>query len=348
MPYLSTEAMKSLLLFVTCLAATAVMGVEEALVPHIRGPWTTIAHDPDLGGLSSEHQQPVDFGIWRAADNTWQLWSCVRHTKESGRTRLFHRWESGSLTAPDWKPMGIAMRADSTLGETPGGLQAPFVFRDGGKFRMLYGDWVRICSATSEEGKSFRRDVHTNGQPALFAEGHEENARDPFVMKIGDRWYCYYTATRTTERSENDKPITRKIGVVYVRTSPDLATWSEAQVVASGGEAGDGLFSAECPHVVEVTPGHFYLFRTQRYGWGAQTRVYHSTDPMDFGHGPSDEGDARHLVSSLPMAAPEIVKMDGQWFVAALREDLKGIQVAGLEWLPMSEVPSGPDAKLKD
>ena len=179
----------------------------------------------------------MDFGIWQAADGTWQLWSCVRGTKEPGKTRVLHRWESPTLTEARWKPQGIAMQADTKLGETEGGLQAPYVFRDGGKFRMFYGDWVRICSATSEDGKTFNRDANAQGQPALFAEGPDDNARDPFVIKIGDKWYCYYSATRTLKITVDNKPAEKKIGVVYARTFPDLKTWSERQ---AGGVRGSG------------------------------------------------------------------------------------------------------------
>jgi hypothetical protein len=230
-------------------------------------------------------------------------------------------------------------------GETAGGLQAPFVFRDKDKFRMFYGDWVRICSATSEDGKSFARDANADGQPALFAEGQEDNARDPFVTRIGDQWYCYYTATRTLKVTVDKKPATKKIGVVYARTSPDLKTWSRAQVVASEGQSGDDPYSSECPHVVEPAPGHYYLFRTQHYGKDAQTRVYHSTDPLDFGHGALNYVDALHFVTTLPIAAPELVKQGNQWFIAALRSDLKGIEIAKLEWKTVDDVQPTLGAK---
>lgn len=295
----------------------------DLLVPRITGPWTVIARSPDLGALGREKQEPVDFAVWQAADGTWQLWSCIRNTAEPGRTRLLHRWESATLTAADWKPMGIAMQADPKLGETAGGLQAPYVFREGETFRLFYGDWVRICSATSADGKTFVRDANGHGQPALFSEGPDDNARDPFVIRIGSQWHCYYTAHPKNK------------GAVYLRTSADLKTWSASAVVAARGQAGDGPFSAECPHVVEAAPGQFYLFRTQRYGRDAVTRVYHSTDPQDFGKG-EDHGDALHFITSLPVAAPEIVRHEGRWFIAALGADLKSIQLAALEWQPMN------------
>jgi hypothetical protein len=39
-------------------------------------------------------------------------------------------------------------------------------------------------------------------------------------------------------------------------------------------------------------------------------------------------------VTTLPVAAPEIIQHDGRWYLAALRPDLKGIQITGLEWVP--------------
>src|SRR5262249_42717520 len=140
-------------------------------VPRIEGPWTKIAGDPDLGRYTKPDQQPVDFAIWQAADGTWQLWSCIRHTAYPGNTRLFYRWESKSLTQPNWTPMGIAMVAAPAMGETQGGLQAPYVIKDGERYLMFYGDWVHIALATSTDGKTFTRRPMPDGKTGMFYEG---------------------------------------------------------------------------------------------------------------------------------------------------------------------------------
>jgi hypothetical protein len=289
----------------------------EFRMPMIQEPWTQIAGDPDLGALTTGKQQPVDFGIWQAADGTWQLWSCIRGTKESGKTRLFYRWEGAHLTNANWKPMGIAMRADPRTGELEGGLQAPFVFRNGRSYKMFYGGWDDICSATSADGKKFERRLDAHGKVTLFGSGG--NKRDPMLLRIGDLWHCYYTA------HPGD------IGADYCRTSRDLRTWREERIVAKGGKAGSGPWSAECPFVVELQRGQFYLFRTQHYGLNQQTSVYFSHDPMDFGVD-HDEG---HFVYTLPVAAPEIIQHEGRYYIAALLPSLKGIQLARLEWVAM-------------
>jgi hypothetical protein len=288
----------------------------EVKQPVIDGPWWTVAGDPDLGEFTSPKQQPVDFAVWQAADGTWQLWSCIRHTKCGGMTRLFHRWECKQLTDADWQPMGIAMQADPTHGETPGGLQAPHVVKEGDKYLMFYGDWEHICLAESRDGKKFERVVQPSGHTGMFGEGLNSNTRDPMALKIGDQWHCYYTAHPQLK------------GADYCRTSRDLKQWSEATKVAFGGGAGTGPGSAECPFVVELD-GRYYLFRTQRYGQNAQTSIYHSRDPMDFGR----DNDAGHFIDTLPVAAPEIIVHDGQYYIAALRPDLKGIQIARLKWV---------------
>ena len=75
--------------------------------------------------------------------------------------------------------------------------------------------------------------------------------------------------------------------------------------------------------------GYYYLFRTQRYGESAQTSVYRSKDPADFG-----VDDDQYLVTTLPVAAPEIAEDEGQLYMAALLPSLKGIQIAKLRFVP--------------
>ena len=81
--------------------------------PRVVGDWWQIAGNPDLGELTTTDQQPVDFAVWPAADGTWELWSCIRKTKERGHTRLFHRWASITLSVSNWSPRGVAMRGEA-------------------------------------------------------------------------------------------------------------------------------------------------------------------------------------------------------------------------------------------
>jgi hypothetical protein len=298
--------------------------VFPAFMPTVAGNWWQVASNPDLGELTGSDQQPVDFGIWQAADSSWQIWSCIRKTREGGNTRLFHGWEGQNLTDTFWKPLGIVMRADTTFGEEQGGLQAPYVFRHEGVYWMFYGDWNRICLAKSMDGKYFER-VLRNNSPALFGDPAETNTRDAMVIRTDKTWYCYYTA-----HPEMD-------GAVFVRTSEDMFNWSQSKKAAYGGLAGKGKFwYAECPFVVKYGDS-FCLFRTQAYGRGIadsltnnqQTSVYWSPDPVDFG-----VDDDKYLLGKLQVAAPEIFQYEGRWYIAALMPDLQGIRIARLAWEP--------------
>jgi hypothetical protein len=320
-----TLLMPAVLLFAAC--SLPKLKKEKELVKHttpeIEGNWWQVAGNPDLGEFTSPEQQPVDFGIWEAADGTWQIWSCIRKTNEKGHTRLFYRWEGDSITQTDWDPMGIAMRADTILGEAAGGMQAPYVIPYMGKYLMFYGDWNHICLAESQDGKQFDR-VFKNNTAALFGDPGETNTRDPMVIRVNDQWLCYYTA-----HPDDD-------GAIYLRSSKDLYAWSESKIVSHGGSPGSGkLWLAECPHVVQYD-GKYYLFRTYSYGEYAngkqirepETNVYCSDDPENFGI----DTDSL-LIGKLPVAAPEIIYHKGKWYIAALMADLQGIRLARLNWI---------------
>jgi hypothetical protein len=284
---------------------------DQVLVPKIDGDFWRIAGDPDLGQYTSPKQQPVDFGIWQAADGTWQLWSCIRSTKLDGKTRLFYRWQANKITDSNWTPMGIAMMADPNFGETEGGLQAPFVLKVGSDYVMFYGTWDHIAIAKSKDGKTFARQLMPDGTSGIFGEEVGANTRDPQVIKIKSLYYLYYT-------------------VDFVRTSKDLVHWSAPTKVSFAGSPGDGPYSAECPFVYyHKDSGYYYLLRNQFYGQNGKFTVYRSKDPLDFG-----KDTDKDLVETMPYAAPEIVEYEGQAYIAVLLPNLKGIEVAKLKWAP--------------
>jgi len=212
--------------------------------------------------------------------------------------------------------MGIAMMADPNFGEREGGLQAPFVLKEGSDYYMFYGEWQHIAVAMSKDGKTFARQLMPDGKSGMFGEG--AGTRDPMVIKIKNLYNIYYTATPDHH------------GVDFVRTSKDLMHWSSPEKVAFGGDAGNGPSSAECPFVYyEKTSGYYYLLRNQIYGKDAQFKVYRSKDPLDFG-----KDNDRDLVETMPFAAPEIIESEGKTYLAVLLPSLKGIQIAKLKWVP--------------
>ena len=50
---------------------------------------------------------------------------------------------------------------------------------------------------------------------------------------------------------------------------------------------------------------------------------------MDFGIDSDDK-----FVCLLEVTAPEIIVHDGEWYIAALLPDVRGIRIARLKWVP--------------
>lgn len=306
--------------------------------PILDGEWWQIASTPDIGKYNTENQEPVDFGIWKAEDGTWQLWSCIRNSDFPGMlvqpsygtfetTRFLYGWEGESITSGNWEPKGIKWVAEPSLGELPGGIQAPYVIKEDGFFYLFYGDWQDICLAKSNDGKNFERVLGGNGQADLFSEfsyGGKDffsHARDPMVIKQGNTYYCYYTSS--VGAPVND-------GAAFARTSINMRDWSESVMVSHSPtyKESNAKYSDECPQVVYLPEhGLYYLFVTQLYGKDNQTTVYASPNPLYFGI----DDDSRK-VCTLPIAAPEIIHEDGQYYLAALNTTLDGIRMIKLKW----------------
>jgi len=293
----------------------------NCLIPRVDGKWWSIAGNPDLGPYNSDEQEPTSFGLWQAADGTWQLWGCIRKTNVGGNTRLFHRWQGAGITDTNWEPMGISMIADPKFGETIGGLQAPHATRIGNEYLMVYGNWESICLARSKDGKTFDRQLNLDGKSDMFNEGLGNQTRDAMITSIDDMYYVYYTANPDMK------------GAVYCRTSKDLTTWSDSRIVASGGSAGEGWADAEIPCVYyHPEEQAYYLFRTHSPPGGEGdflTSVYRSDNPLDFGIGNDD-----CLVTTIDAEASRLVNDGGCYYIAAVMRGCQGYQVARLEWVP--------------
>jgi hypothetical protein len=311
-------------LFCALAAAASALSAETILVPRIAGEWTRIATQPDLGRLAMPRQEVVDFAVWQALDGSWQVWSCIRNTAEPGATRLFYRWQGKQLTEGPWEPMGVALHAEPAFGERQGSLQAPFMLQVDERYHLYYTSGGRAFVMKSDDGKTFARAMtgpERFGVFEPFGGGAEERVvggggRDIMILRDGERYIAYYTANPDG------------LGKVYARISSNLLDWSEPQVVAFGGAAGTGPYSGECPWVYRLPNSpYYYLFRTQRYRNPPETRVYRSTDPLQFGI----QDDSR-LVALLPVAAPELVTSGGTLYIAALTPDLNGLRIARLEF----------------
>ncbi|MFT4797636.1 MAG: hypothetical protein ACI9W1_001057 [Candidatus Azotimanducaceae bacterium] len=286
--------------------------MKRFLIPELASEWWTIASSPDLAHLNSPDQQPMDFGLWRAADSTWQLGACVRKTSVGGKGRLLFRWQSASLCLSDWEQCGILLQADEPLGEILGGLQSPFVSHWEDRYLMFYGDWVNICLASSLDGKHFERRVNAAGKSRLFEAEVNSSTRDPMHMQHAGTHFLYYTRVIDGE------------GSICARTSEDLVHWTDPVMVSGG--SGCGPTDAECAFVQPTPDGnHFYLYQWDSRGI---TKIFCSDDPLDFGVGTD-----RKKIGELPLEVVRIINSEEGTFITSLHEDLTGIRLASINWV---------------
>ena len=170
----------------------------------------------------------------------------------------FEEVDLAHATAPDvqgpWTKQRHALTADPAAGEHH--LWAPHVIDHDGRYWMYYcagGDApeaYRIHLATSDDCWTWER------HPAnpMVVDGYE--ARDPMVLRVGDRWVMYYTATLEPAGGPH---------IVAACESDDLVHWSGRHVVYEDALSGTGAGPTESPFVVARDDG-FLLFLGPDYG----------------------------------------------------------------------------------
>jgi sucrose-6-phosphate hydrolase SacC (GH32 family) len=264
--------------------------------------------------------------------------------------RILYRWEADTLTDSPWRCTGEIIRCDRQAGEclndrTSEQIQSPFFVQQNGLYYMFYGgvnvgvpdgkgnyiDVVdlkvehpllathrpsQICLMTSPDGRTWTRHQNSDGYSRVFAGPGA--ARDPCLIKIGDLWYLYYVGYEGSLQENHG---------FCVRTSKDLIHWSDWTLVHQDHAFGMVHWQCECPFVVE-RDGYFYLFRTKSY-YDAETYVFRSEDPLDFGVGDASD----KLVGTLAVGAPELYKVSGQEYISSNHEPQLGTQMCRLQWV---------------
>ena len=259
-----------------------------------------------------------DHTIVRGPDNLWHM---IGITHEEPRdplheTILAHA-TSPTLTAGNWTQQAPALTADPAFGETE--LWAPYVIKDrdtfyvfycgGGKSEAVY----QIEVATSKDLFTWTR----NPTP-LFVDGYQ--ARDPFVLREGDKWVLYYTATTDPGGGNH---------VVKYRTSTDLLNWSDAKTAYQDSQMGNVGGPTESPFVVQRN-STYYLFVGPRTDYSS-TGVFTSTDPVHFDQ--SQAYPVGQAPSIFPTHAAEIiVDLDGKYYMTHAGWAQGGLWIAALSW----------------
>lgn len=150
------------------------------------------------------------------------------------------------------------------------------------------------------------------------------------VLRVGDRWVMYYTATALPEGGRH---------VVVATESDDLVHWHGRTIVYADPMSGTGGGPTESPFVVEHD-GRWYLFigpdwqrLTATFAVDARydpagyvgTRVLASDDPLHFDLGGQVGFIAAH-------ASEVVVDTDGSTWISHCGWGQGGVHLAPLRW----------------
>jgi beta-fructofuranosidase len=254
-----------------------------------------------------------DHCFMRGRDATWHLYG-ITHTEpfDPRYGSPFCHATASKLTQVPWIKNPFALITEPKSGEIH--LWAPHVVLHEGTYYMYYcaGNLdptkYRIHLATSRNLNKWTR----YPENPLFTDGYA--ARDPFVLRVGEKWVMYYTATSEPAGGNH---------VVACKTSDDLIHWTGRTIVFTDPRVGTIGGPTESPFVVRRAD-FYYLFIGPRGGY-VGTDVFRSKDPFKW----SIEDKVAHIKSH----AAEVVRdVDGKWYVSHAGLGQRGVYLAPLRW----------------
>ncbi|MEN8202320.1 MAG: family 43 glycosylhydrolase [Bacteroidota bacterium] len=203
---------------------------------------------------------------------------------------------------------------------------APHVIEHNDMYWMFYtgvNDSVSqaICLATSDDlhhWERYEKNPVLNSLPwGFWDETHWSDCRDPMVLKEGDTFYCYYTATRTVPETGGHE------SCMGMASSKDLIHWND-----EGFQRLEHSLTTppESPFVIKMN-GIFYLFYTN-YKQGI---VYvKGSDPL---HWQEDPDDPQTILQGV--SATEIFRENGKWYITMISHmdnALRFMEIKELIW----------------
>jgi beta-fructofuranosidase len=173
-------------------------------------------YDPSVG--ESGEWYINDHCFARGVDGTWHLIGITHAEPENPQdeTDLAHATASG-LTQSPWKKQPFALSADYERWRESI-VWAPHVVEHQGARYMYY------CAGDEDDG---RYKIHLATSLDLWNwTRHPDNpmvvggyhTRDPMVLKVGDEWIIYYTATSDPTGGNH---------IIAYQRSKDLVHWSD-------------------------------------------------------------------------------------------------------------------------
>jgi beta-fructofuranosidase len=280
------------------------------------GPFVKI-YDPGVGEAQPWYIN--DHCFIQGRDRTWHLFGITRPepARPMDETNFAHATARSLLQQP-WKkePFALTVARDAPWHEVH--LWAPCVVFSGDLYYMFYCAGARdhakyhINLATSPDLFTWTR----SPKNPMVVDGND--ARDPFVLRVGNKWVMYYCATSRPEKGNHI--------VAYV-TSDDLLTWTNRGVAFTDPSVGTYGGPTESPFVV-AHGGAYYLFIGPRNGLKEEydgTDVFRSDTPFSWS--------IAHKVGHISAHAAEVVQdNDGQWWVSRAGWGRGGVYLAPLIW----------------
>lgn len=270
-------------------------------------------YDPSVG--EEEKWYINDHCFIYGADNTWHLFGITRQEPARPLEEInFAHATAKTLLQQLWgkRPFALTVATEPPWNEVH--LWAPHVIRHEGTYYMYYCAGGRdhtkykIHLAISQDLKTWTR----HPKNPMVVDGFD--ARDPFVLRVGDRWAMYYTANSSPDRGNH---------VVACVMSDDLLTWGNRRFVFTDPAVGTYGGPTESPFVVR-RGDRFYLFIGPRQGYDG-TDVFVSDDPFQW------KIDSK--VGHLKAHAAEVVRDGkGKWYISRCGWGRGGVYLAPLTW----------------
>lgn len=243
-----------------------------------------------------------------------EMWHMFGITHEEPANPLeekkFAHAVSPTLSASMWEKKKSLLHYEAGQGESH--VWAPHVIKHEGLYYMYYcaggpdSEHYRIHLATSKNLYDWER---SPANPMLI-DGFD--ARDPMILRLGDEWLMYYTATSTPAGGNH---------LVACVTSKDLIHWTNKRIVYTDDRTGTFGGPTESPFVV-FEQGHYFLFIGPCEGYN-DTRVFLSSDPFDF--------EQKKEVGRIPSHALEVViDLNGKYYATRAGWGEGGLYVAPL------------------
>jgi beta-fructofuranosidase len=261
-----------------------------------------------------------DHCLIRGDDGLWHMFG-ITHAEPANPQdeKHFAHATAKTLLQSQWQKQDFALSVDPVWHERH--LWAPHVIRHDDLYYMFYcaGDeddaLYRIHLATSTDLWNWQR----HAANPMLQDGY--HARDPMVLRVGDEWLMYYTAT--------SGPYSGNHVVACVRSS-DLLHWSDKRVVLVHERTGTYGGPCESPFVVQRGK-YFYLFAGPEAGYDDTETgyrgqvVYRSDDAFHW--------ERSQQVGIIDAHASEIVRDEtGRWFVTHCGWGQGGLYIAPLHW----------------